>query len=84
MQDIPNLHYFRSGNPFSGSNGRFRYRIEAEGEALTASAWRGPYVMSATPEAEIRREAFPLTEQGLSAAEEWLDAFVQKEEENAI
>ena len=79
MQDIPDFHYFRSGNPFSGSSGRFRYRIEAAGEALTASAWFGPYAMGATPEAEIRRENFPLTKQGLSAAVEWLENFIEKE-----
>ncbi len=81
MQDVPNLHYFRSGNPFSGSSGRFRYRLAPEEKTnLTASAWFGPYAMNATPETERRQETFPLTEDGLAAAVRWLDNLCEKGE----
>lgn len=73
MQEIPNFHYFKSKNPFSGSRGKLRYRIEPVEEGLQASAWVGPNCMEKTDDSSIRRQQYELSEDGLQAAVNWLD-----------
>ncbi len=80
MKEIPNLHYFRSKNSFSGSSGLFRYRLDPDGELLRAAAWFGPDCMDRTEEKKILKKEFPLDADGLGAAVSWLEQ-VQKEEQ---
>lgn len=79
MKEIPNLHYFRSKNSFSGSSGLFRYRLDPDGELLCVAAWFGPNCMERTDEEKILKKEFPLDTDGLEAAVSWLEQ-VNKEE----
>ena len=70
--ELPNFHYFYSKNPYSGSLGGVRFRLEPGDGQLKAIAWPGPNCMDATDPALLRTEEFALTEEGLETAGEWL------------
>lgn len=80
MKEIPDLHYFRSKNSFSGSRGFFRYRLDPDGEQLRAAAWFGQNCMERTEEAAVRKKEFPLDEDGLEAAAAWLEQLNKEEQ----
>lgn len=70
--EIPRFHYFRSGNPYSGSVKNFRFRMVPKEEELLLWAWPGPNCQDKTPEDQIITASFPLTEGGLKEATDWL------------
>ncbi len=76
--------YYVNGNPLTGSDGNLRFcvapvKVDAEGNALKkpvdlmVTAWPGPYCLEATADELKQRNLFPLTEEGLTAAIEWLN-----------
>ena len=71
--EIPKFHYFRSGNPYSGSRKNFRFRIRPSDDMLKLWAWPGPFCQESTPEEQQVTAEFPLTEEGLQEAEAWLE-----------
>ncbi len=85
--ELPTLGYFKNGNGYLGSAGLLRYQLEnstpkreadrVEGQVyeLTAVLWQGPF--SRPYAQEIGREAFPITEDGLTALTAFLDAQAQ-------
>ncbi|MGI5893429.1 MAG: hypothetical protein ACOX6P_02445 [Candidatus Merdivicinus sp.] len=73
MQDIPNFHYFYSGNSFSGSAGKLRYRLQPAEDGLCAVAWFGSNCLEKTEESDIRQQNFSADEKGLAEAIQWLD-----------
>ena len=68
--EIPKFHYFRSGNPYSGSWKNFRFRIKPADGTLKLWAWPGPYCQDAAAEEQVVTAEFELTEAGLQA---WLE-----------
>ena len=83
---IPTLHSFAMKNPFTGSEGLFRFKItpdvvmatpkevDFEASSLKAEFWHGPfcYEMSQIEE----EKCFPLTEEGRAEMKTWLEANV--------
>ncbi|HIZ19373.1 MAG TPA: hypothetical protein H9674_00745 [Firmicutes bacterium] len=68
--DIPPLLFFQSKNPFTGSRGEFRFRVEP-GDALSVAIWRGPYCYEKSEILETRD--FPLDADGREAMLAWLE-----------
>lgn len=70
---LPSLSHFLNGNGWLGSAGLLRFQIEkpAEGE-MTAVLWQGPF--SRPYAQEIEQQTFPVTEDGLTAVTEYLNA----------
>ena len=44
------------------------------GDCLAAVCWHGPYCSDATPDEEKTTAYFPFTKEGLTRAQEWLNA----------
>ena len=83
---LPTLHTFAMKNPFTGSCGNFRYRInpnvvmatakevDFEQSTMEAKYWHGPFCYE---KSEIEgTENFPLTEEGRQAMMDWLEAHI--------
>ena len=70
---LPSLSHFLNGNGWLGSAGLMRFQIEKpqEGE-MTAVLWQGPF--SRPYAKELERQTFPVTEEGLTALTEYLNA----------
>ena len=80
---IPTLHTFAMENPFTGSCGLFRFRIQPKvvkatpkevdfsASTLTAEYWHGPFCYEKST-VEERRD-FPLTEEGRAEMKAWLE-----------
>lgn len=73
---LPSLSHFQNGNGWLGSAGLLRFQIEkpAEGE-ITAVLWQGPF--SRPYAQEIERQTFSVTEEGLTAVTDYLNAKAQ-------
>lgn len=73
---LPTLSHFQNGNGWLGSAGVLRFQIEkpAEGE-MTAVLWQGPF--SRPYAQEIERQTFPVSEEGLTAVLDYLNAKAQ-------
>ena len=75
-KEILPFNFFAYGGVYSGSHGGMRYRIARIGKKpdfqLEGSVWKGPYCYAAvSPEQRITQQ-FPYSEEGRSAAIEWL------------
>ena len=80
---IPTLHTFAMENPFTGSCGLFRFRIQPNvvkatpkevdfsASTLTAEYWHGPFCYEKSTVEESRD--FPLTEEGRAEMKAWLE-----------
>ena len=70
---LPSLSHFLNGNGWLGSAGLMRFQLEKprEGE-MTAVLWQGPF--SRPYAKELERQTFPVTEEGLTALTEYLNA----------
>lgn len=73
---LPTLSHFLNGNGWLGSAGLLRFQIEkpAEGE-MTAVLWQGPF--SRPYAQELERQTFPVSEEGLAAVLDYLNAKAQ-------
>lgn len=73
---LPTLSHFLNGNGWLGSAGLLRFQIEKpqEGE-MTAVLWQGPF--SRPYAQELERQTFPVSEEGLTAVTEYLNAKAQ-------
>lgn len=73
---LPTLGHFLNGNGWLGSAGLLRFQIEKpqEGE-MTAVLWQGPF--SRPYAQELERQTFPVTEEGLTAVTDYLNAKAQ-------
>lgn len=82
---VPLLHYFKSKNNYSGNEGGMRYRLmpgkrtvtdadggEKEESILTAEVWPDPWTIEMTDPALCSKAVFPLSEEGRSAAAQFL------------
>lgn len=83
-EDFRQPLYYVNGNPLTGSDGRLRFciapvMVDADGNELKkpvdlmVTAWPGPNCLEATAEELKQRNLFPLSEEGLTAAIEWLN-----------
>ena len=83
---IPTLHTFAMKNPFTGSCGAFRFKVEPhvematpkevdfEKSSLQAEYWHGPFYYE---KSEIEETAtFPMSEEGRAAMQEWLESHI--------
>ncbi len=81
---IPTLHYFAMKNIYTGSHGRFRFRIQPnvvmatpkevdfDQSSITAEFWNGPFCYEkSTMEGSA---TFPMSEQGRSDMVAWLNS----------
>ncbi len=85
-QDFFNLTHYEYGEAYFGSCSGMRYRLAREPLAnvhftppekrdpatLMATVWPEPYAYGMTDPAEMTSEHFEISEEGLSAAVEWL------------
>jgi len=91
---VPLLHYFKSKNNYSGSEGGMRYRImpskrtvtaedgsEKEESILTVDIWPDPWTIEMTDPALRSQKIFPLTDEGRAEAAEYLDNSYKNEPE---
>ena len=80
---IPTLHTFAMNNPFTGSCGAFRFKIQPnivklnakgvdmENSSIYVEYWHGPFCYE---KSEMEgEETFPLTEQGRMEMKDWLE-----------
>lgn len=85
---LPTLHWFAMNNPFTGSWEAFRFRVipkvvmatakEVDFEASTMEAeyWHGPFCYE---KSEMEgKETFPLTEQGRTEMQTWLESHIEE------
>jgi hypothetical protein len=66
----PKLHYFKSGNVFTGSYKGLNYKIDPKEDGLHIGIWYGP-LCSALSEMAVET-VLPLTDQGLSDSRQYL------------
>lgn len=67
---LPTLSHWEYGNEWSGERGAARFLIVPAEGRLTAELWRGPLCREL---AQVERTArFPISQEGLSALEQWL------------
>lgn len=73
--DIPAFSYFEQNNPFAGSlRADFRFRVARQEDALSAAVWHRDICFEMADDKVEQR--FPLTEEGLQSAVEWISAAV--------
>ena len=86
---VPLLHYFKCKNLYSGSEAGMRYLLtpgkrtvpdpdggegaEKEEAILTLDIWPDPWALDKTDPALRRREVFPLSDEGRTAAAKCLE-----------
>lgn len=86
---VPLLHYFKCKNLYSGSEAGMRYLLtpgkrtvpdsdggegaEKEEAVLTLDIWPDPWALDKTDPALRRREVFPLSDEGRTAAAKCLE-----------
>ena len=68
--DIPKILYFESNNIYSGSLGKFNYKIFPDGEVLRAHIWHGIYCMEKSE--VLDTQEFPMTAEGRTQLIDWL------------
>ncbi len=73
---VPRLLYFESGNIYSGSVGKFNFKIFPSGETMKAKVWYG--MICITLAQITAEEEFPVTEEGRSAMIQWLEEEYRK------
>jgi hypothetical protein len=78
--DLRNFYFYQCKNTFTGSLGKFSYKIIPEGEELTVLTWHG---MLCSELAQIEhKETFPLTQEGFDSMIKWLEETYKKEDCN--
>ena len=79
----PLLHYFESGNIFSGSDRKKRYKIfpDKEGNML-CKLWFGNLCLEKTDPEGVSENTFPVTEEGRSEMIRWLTEATPISEKN--
>ena len=83
---LPTLHWFAMKNPFSGSCGEFRFmakpnvvmatpkEVDFEQSTIFVEYWHGPFCYEMS---EMEGEGtFPLTEEGRSQLQKWLEEHI--------
>lgn len=69
--DIPALSYFEQKNPFTGClKSDFRFRVAREEDLLAVAVWYADICFECAENTE--NQSFPLTDDGLKSAEEWI------------
>ena len=71
MLEISRVGYYRSGNPFTGSHGSLRYRIEPEEDTLHVYTWTQDLCFDLADHGEA--QDFPLSEEGLEQIQQFID-----------
>ena len=66
------MQWYKNKNPVSGNAGQFNYKVIRTGDELTASCWMGFWCMEKTQ--NIVENTFPLSEDGIEQAKNWLNA----------
>lgn len=73
--DIPAFSYFEQNNPYTGSlRADFRFRVAQKDDMLSAAVWHQDICFEMADDKV--EQSFPLTEEGLQAAVEWISAAV--------
>lgn len=69
--------------PYSGCHGGMRYYFQADEDKTTFSAfvYPEPWSFEKTPEEDKQRSSFPLTDEGMDQAIEWLHAMYDSQKE---
>jgi hypothetical protein len=60
--------------PFSGSHHGMRYYLNSSGDTINAWIYPEPWCFEQTPEESRTYHAFPLTQDGLNDAIDWINA----------
>lgn len=79
-KDLLSLNFYES-RPFTGSDGKMRYRVEKLLEETTdgasprlqATVWPGPYAFAKTEDEKKTRHTAPFSEDGLQELTEWMN-----------
>lgn len=66
--------------PFSGSHHGMRYylKMQEDKETFIAATYPEPWSFEKTPEEDKESQAFPMSEEGMDAAMEWLHNMYEK------
>ena len=94
LTGIPLLRYFKNKNAYSGAHKGMRYFLEPvkqkeklpdgtekETSSLHVTIWPDPWALEKTDPALHIRQEFPLTQEGINAAAQWLaDTYAEKQE----
>ena len=68
---VPALPFFESGNVYTGSICQsYRFRIEKEADALTASFWTQDVCYECAE--NVQTAQFPISEDGLRSCVDWI------------
>lgn len=68
--EYPKLHYFRSGNRFSGSYKGLNYLITPKNDQLHIDVWYGPYCSAVSD--MVDATDLPLSDEGLAESRRYL------------
>ena len=75
-KEILPFNFFSYGGVYSGDHNGMRYMIKRTGKkpdfTLNALVWRGPYASSAVNADDITKKEFEYSEEGRTAAIEWI------------
>lgn len=72
LAKVPGMIYIKANRSYSGSHQGMRWRVFIEEDRFHAVVWPQPWNEAHTDEALKTRADFPLDEQGLHAAEQWI------------
>ena len=83
---LPTLHWFAMKNLFTGSCGEFRFRavpnvimatakeVDFDQSTIDCEFWHGPFCYEKSQ--MEGKETFPMTEEGRSALQRWLEEHI--------
>lgn len=78
-KELLSLNFYKS-KPFTGSDGKLRYRVEkiedpddATQTMLLATVWPGPYAFAKTPDEKKAHHTAAFSEEGLQELVDWIN-----------
>ena len=71
---VPGMTFILANKSYSGSRKGMRYNIRVTEEGFAACVWPDPWCYEKTAETEKIHEIFSRDEQGLEAAQRWIEA----------
>ncbi|WP_143530258.1 hypothetical protein [Massiliimalia massiliensis] len=75
--EIPSLEYFVNHNIYSGSKGKFNFKIFPGDSEMAVKVWTGPFCLDCS---EVDEEkCFPISDDGYRQMVAWVEEMSQKD-----
>ena len=69
---IPGMTLIRAAKSYSGSRTGMQYKFRVVDDELEAAVWPWPWCLEKTDPEKVVSARFPLTEEGIHQAEDWV------------